>query len=463
MTKMFAEVFPPLDLEQGLLDLLGQVRVEKVTSNRAKNFIRVYLVSGKLIHKEQLFHLERVLKKQLFGRTEVELKILERYELSGQYTPEKLLELYKDSILYELKHYSILEYNLFRGAKISFPEEHVMRMELQKTTLGEDAADELIRVLYKIFTERCGMDLRIQTEFVDREDGEKKKKGRIDIDRQAARLIETMIQFQQTAGQNGDAAAEGQPEEASVRAQKKAEGAKQTGDQKKEAPKKSGEKKGYGSFGQSEYAYGKHLKSPNARFRSGKSNNPDVLFGRDFDDSEILDLVQLVGEMGEVVIHGQITGWDEREIRGGRTIVTLTVTDYTDTIRVKLFARDAEELANLQEKVKKGAFVRIKGLSAQDRFDNELTIGSVTGIKKSSDFRTPRMDNSEMKRVELHCHTKMSDMDGVSDVKDIIKRAKSWGHKAIAVTDHGVVQAYPDASHSLDKGDSFKVIYGLEG
>ena len=74
MTKMFAEVFPPLDLEQGLLDLLGQVRVEKVTSNRAKNFIRIYLVSGKLIHKEQLFHLERVLKKQLFGRTEVELK-----------------------------------------------------------------------------------------------------------------------------------------------------------------------------------------------------------------------------------------------------------------------------------------------------------------------------------------------------------------------------------------------------
>ena len=287
MTRMFEEVFPPLSLDQSLLDLLGQVKVEKVTSNRAKNFIRVYLVSGKLIHKEQLFQLERALKRQLFGRAEVELKILERYELSGQYTPEKLLELYKDSILWELKHYSILEYNLFRGAKISFPEEHVMRMELQKTTLGEDAADELIRVLYKIFTERCGMDLRIQTEFVDREDDEKKKKGRIDIDRQAARLIETMIQFQQTAGQNGDAAAEGQQEEASVRAQKKAEGAKQTGAQKKEAPKKSGEKKGYGSFGQSEYAYGKHLKSPNARFRSGKSNNPDVLFGRDFDDSEI--------------------------------------------------------------------------------------------------------------------------------------------------------------------------------
>ena len=65
--------------------------------------------------------------------------------------------------------------------------------------------------------------------------------------------------------------------------------------------------------------------------------------------------------------------------------------------------------------------------------------------------------------MELHCHTKMSDMDGVSEVEDIIKRAKSWGHKAIAVTDHGVVQAYPAASHSLEKGDNFKVIYGVEG
>ena len=188
-----------------------------------------------------------------------------------------------------------------------------------------------------------------------------------------------------------------------------------------------------------------------------------MLYGRDFDDSDIIDLVQLVGVMGDVVIHGQITGWDEREIRGGRTIVTLTVTDYTDTIHVKLFVRSEEELKTLREKISKGMFVKIRGESAQDHFDNELNIGNVSGIKKAADFRTPRMDRSEIKRVELHCHTKMSDMDGVSDVKDIIKRAKAWGHTAIAVTDHGVVQAYPDASHSLEKGDSFKVIYGMEG
>ena len=468
MTKMFEEVFPPLNLEQNLLDLLGQVRVEKVTSNRARNFIRVYLVSGKLIHKEQLFQLERALKRQLFGRAEVEVKILERYELSGQYTPEKLLELYRDSILYELKHYSILEYNLFRGAKISFPEENLMKLELQKTTLGEDAADELIRVLYKIFTERCGLDLRIQTEFVEKDEEQRKRTGRVDIDRQAARMIETMIQFQKGAELSGEASGEEKAEGAdgsggSGVSHAAAGGAKKdTGAHKGDAGKKTGEKKHYGGFGQSEYAYGRHLKSAGSRFRNGKSTNPDVLYGRDFDDSEITDLVQIVGEMGEVVIHGQITGWDEREIRGEKTIITMTVTDYTDTIRVKLFSKN-EELPALREKITKGSFVRIRGLTAQDRFDNELNIGSVTGIKKSSDFRKPRMDNSEIKRVELHCHTKMSDMDGVSDVKDIIKRAKAWGHKAIAVTDHGVVQAFPDASHSLDKGDSFKVIYGMEG
>lgn len=82
---------------------------------------------------------------------------------------------------------------------------------------------------------------------------------------------------------------------------------------------------------------------------------------------------------------------------------------------------------------------------------------------KIPDFTTARMDNSTRKRVELHCHTKMSDMDGVSDVKDIIKRAKKWGHKALAITDHGCVQAFPDANHALDHGDDFKVIYGVEG
>ena len=75
------------------------------------------------------------------------------------------------------------------------------------------------------------------------------------------------------------------------------------------------------------------------------------------------------------------------------------------------------------------------------------------GIKKISDFTESRKDNAVEKRVELHCHTKMSDMDGVSEVKDLVKRAHDWGHKAIAITDHGVVQAFPDANHYIETLD----------
>ena len=83
--------------------------------------------------------------------------------------------------------------------------------------------------------------------------------------------------------------------------------------------------------------------------------------------------------------------------------------------------------------IKKGAFLKIKAVTTIDKFDGELTIGSVTGIRKISDFTESRMDTATEKRVELHCHTKMSDMDGVSEVVDILKRAHEWGHKAIAI------------------------------
>ena len=87
----------------------------------------------------------------------------------------------------------------------------------------------------------------------------------------------------------------------------------------------------------------------------------------------------------------------------------------------------------------------------------------MAGIKKCEDFTSKRMDHSLEKRVELHCHTKMSEMDGVSEVKDIIKRAKQSWMPALAVTDQGCVQTLTEASHALDKGDPFKIIYGVEG
>ena len=204
--------------------------------------------------------------------------------------------------------------------------------------------------------------------------------------------------------------------------------------------------------------------------RYRKPANTDILYGRDFDD-EVTAIEQIESPIGEVVINGMIRSIETREIRNERTILSIVVTDFTDSIVVKMFARN-EQLPDLYEFIKKGNFLKIKGIASMDKYDQEITIANVSGIRKGSDNRSVRNDLSLHKRVELHCHTKMSDMDGVSYAKDIIKQAISWGHKAIAITDHGVVQAFTEAYHTMQdlefkynkKGEKldFKVIYGVE-
>jgi DNA polymerase-3 subunit alpha (Gram-positive type) len=184
-----------------------------------------------------------------------------------------------------------------------------------------------------------------------------------------------------------------------------------------------------------------------------------------------MPIEQVDSALGEIVIAGMIRKVDEREIRNERTILMFDLTDFTDTITVKMFIANAQ-LPEVKEYIKKGNFIKVKGVAALDRYDQEISITSVWGIRKSQDNREVRNDLSLHKRVELHCHTKMSDMDGVSSVSDIIKQAIRWGHKGIAITDHGVVQAFTDAYHTMEdlkgkykkKGEEldFKIIYGVE-
>ncbi|MEG7530328.1 MAG: PolC-type DNA polymerase III, partial [Hungatella sp.] len=179
-------------------------------------------------------------------------------------------------------------------------------------------------------------------------------------------------------------------------------------------------------------------------------------------EDEFIDIRQIAGEMGEVTVKGKIINTDSRLLGSGKTIVIFDLTDFTDTITVKIFAKE-EALEDINLAVVKGQFIKLKGMTTIDKFDGELTIGSVFGMKRCEDFSGKRTDHSPVKRVELHCHTKMSDMDGVSEVKDIVKRASKWGMPAIAITDHGCVQSFPDANHALDREDPLKVIYGVEG
>ncbi len=161
-------------------------------------------------------------------------------------------------------------------------------------------------------------------------------------------------------------------------------------------------------------------------------------------------------ESGNVVIEGELFKKDSRTTRSDSKLVSLYVTDKLTSICVKAFTLN-EKWDDIDKHFDKGDGVRIQGMAQWDRFDNCVTI-MADSIEKAE--KHERVDTYPEKRVELHAHTKMSAMDGLNDVKRMIKTAEKWGHRAVAVTDHGVVQAFPDASHAAK---DIKILYGCEG
>ena len=470
MARSFFEVFPQLKLDTDLQGMLDDATVSKVSTTRQRNSLRIYLGCGRLLPKEKVYFLENELKRQLFPHHTMNIKIIEKFQLSEQYTLKNLLDVYWNSILTEFHRYSLLEYNLLRHAKLDVVEEKVLRVSLEDTVLAHQKEEEIYHILEKIFNERCNLSIQIEMEFHEKEASKYRKNADIKMKNEVENVIrlssfgakrhpEGEYMESPEAGasevpwETGDSAAK----PAKKTAEKKTEKAAAVKKESSAVEKKPAKQEDRGGFKKS--FGGKRDFRDRGSYK--RSDNPDVVYGRDFDE-EAIRIEQIMGEMGEVVIRGQILSMDERPIRGEKTILMFSITDFTDTIMVKMFCKNEylDEIKN--GGVAKGAFLKIKGVTTIDRFDSELTIGSVIGIKKIPSFVSTRMDTSPVKRVELHCHTKMSDMDGVSDVKDIIKRAMKWGHKAIAITDHGDVQAFPDANHAIGKDDDFKIIYGME-
>ena len=337
---------------------------------------------------------------------------------------------YYDSLLLELNEKSVVERNMLQSGNYSFEEENILLLKMTDTIVAQGRRESLTRYLTEVFNERFHRPIEVRVVFEEPTDSKLKyNEEKLELEVDAIRRQRKALR---------------EEKEARKQEEKKESGA---------VPHTFSGEKGRRSNYKSSYFGAKK-----------QSTDPNLIYGTDFDDDPI-ELSQVVTEMGEITIHGKVISFDTREIRNEKTIVMYAVTDFTDTIMVKMFVKN-ERLPEILAEVKPGAFLKIKGVTAIDKFDRELTIVSVTGIRKISDFTQSRQDTAPEKRVELHCHTKMSDMDGVSEVKDLVKRAHDWGHKAIAITDHGVAQAFPDANHyieGLDKEDPFKVIYGVEG
>ena len=440
MTKGFMEVFPELVLEQEVRALFEKVKVERVTTTRQKDLIRVYISCGRLIPKAVIFRVEEEIARQLFPNCNITIKIQEKFQLSAQYNLKSLLETYQESILLELRECSPVEYSLFKSAHISFPDEGKLVLEVPDTVIAHERCPELVRILEKICCERCEIPMEAAAHYCQPKENPRKAEEEIALARKVAMIAAKagarpaaadygMSQEQFASVMSGGYSAsgnEGQPQYAggqdgtacnaaqnadSSAAQygaagiagqngampgDRAEGSMQAGGMDdgyeaylasmgaaahaaQEAPFEGGtvvltktaaaengmhpdapaagqsapamgqtaapaagtngtaSAGGRNAGGQSKYGKGKFNREGRGDYRRGvkKSDNPDVLYGRDFDE-EAIPIEEIIGEMGEVVIRGKIIAMDQREIRNERTILIFDVTDFTDTMTIKI-------------------------------------------------------------------------------------------------------------------------------
>ncbi|MCR5388045.1 MAG: PolC-type DNA polymerase III [Lachnospiraceae bacterium] len=427
--KKFFEVFPTLQVKEDLAKKLSELSVERVAMTTSRDLLRVYISGTSLIQKEDIFKAEKEIASQVFRNTS-SVKIRERYTLSSQYTPSILYERYKESIKFELRNYNVLLYNLYKSGEITFSEdESTLLLSLEESVISRQLVKDLKLILEKIFCDRFGFSVIVNYKLTE----PKEKPEKEEVALAEADLAEYKPVIRE-AEKKTEKPAENKPKEEQKAASEGKPNVKTFGRKEGFKPRK-------------------------------KSDNPDVFFGRDF-EGETIPIDQIQGEIGEVIIKGRVVSTEEMNLKKSEKVLFIfTVTDYTDTIKGKLFLMP-EELDEIRAGLKKGNFVMINGIAVYDTYDKEVTLQSVRGIKKTGDFRIKRTDNATEKRCELHLHTKMSDMDGVSDVKDIIAQAIAFGHKSMAITDHGVVQSFPLALHALHdnhKGVDFKIIYGVEG
>ncbi|WP_307356071.1 PolC-type DNA polymerase III [Hathewaya limosa] len=200
----------------------------------------------------------------------------------------------------------------------------------------------------------------------------------------------------------------------------------------------------------------KSNKSNQKTYNSNISRNSNILLGKTIME-EPISIIELDSEPGDVCVEGDIFKLEIKETKKGRKFFIFAITDYTGSVTIKSFPQNAY-IEKMEEELKKGEHYKVKGELKYDTFMNEMVL-MASHISKLE--KIEKLDLAEEKRVELHLHTNMSAMDGMTPASKLIKKAAKWGHKAIAITDHGVAQAYPEAMDA-GKKNNVKILYGVE-
>ncbi len=511
-----SEAFNLSKVDKKLSALFDDVELKSVKVYKDKRVAYVYIEAGKIIPFKDKNRLENVLYSQVFKTLCDNVVLNEQFKLPGVGSLSRYMGLYKESMLDELQYENRMDYMIVKSASITINDsDNSIHIKAKHSFISDLRQDALKEWIVNHLKERFNIDATVSIEYSDDTNVVSKvlpedyippyevydiatmksrtvsplgysfgldNEGQTDDSEKDFIFVDDNTElFTDAEGDNlqaEDAANDGKTgdnRKRNNRSEKK-DSEKKDSD-KKNTDNKSREKKSFDSTsGKKSYdkkSFDKKSFDRKSSYKDYKQKAPadsDVFYGRDC-EGELLKISDINEGMGEVVVRGCIDECEYKEFRNGNGMFILNLTDFTDTIHVKVFVRPAI-YEDIKDKMKKGNFIRVKGNAEFDSFENDIAISRVNGIKPEPAFsdRVKRVDTCEHKRIELHCHTQMSDMDGVTPPKDLLKRAVDWGHRALAITDHGLVQGFPIAMHALEdiqKGNEaakdFKIIYGVEG
>ncbi|MCM1178704.1 MAG: PolC-type DNA polymerase III [Clostridium sp.] len=444
--KTFFDVFPGFSCVGELHEMFEQAFVTEAVLVKSEKTLKVKMISKILISRQDIYAMENELSEYVF-QGNMRIKLLEQYDLSNQYNVSTLTDSYRESLLFELQTESSVLYRLIKNAEW-YINGSIITLTLDDTFLARTKSTDIKKYLESVYRDRFGFEIQVGFDFTEEQKDAIRRANEHKLNLEVLQIMQQ--QNKERGSENPSEAGQGADALKSTSKTEHSQKKKETSTDRKAAEKNSGnEKPRDASWKRSAYS------------RNRTVADPEVIYGRNVEGTEAA-ISEITEGMGEVVLHGKVFLMEERELRNGKLLITFAITDFEDSVSGKIFVTK-EDWEILKNDFKAGSFYKVKGVPAYDTYVREISLNSITGIKPIPDFTEKRVDHSLEKRVELHMHTVYSDNDSVVDVAAIIKRAKDWGHPAIAITDHGVLQAFPVADHCIKRDDPFKIIYGVEG
>lgn len=403
MTKKFQEIFKELRLNETLNDYFSEGIIEEMFIARGTNILNIVMTLGNIVHPKFINELEKEISLFLSSEDNINVKIHEQFLLSYDLTLLELYEFYKDSLLYQIRKISPICCVKLEKAE-TIIEDNIIKyvLEEQVNRHFEDvkAKEEIIKIFRNKF------NIQLEIEIIKAEEKDSVFKRFLEKrDKEEEKLVSNLV-----INTNIEPI----------------------------KPKKI-------------------IKEQ----KDDSKLTDNLILGKKKITGQIIYLKDLGEETPNPIVELYIMSIEIRETKSGKILIMFDGTDFTNSISCKAFVSKDIYEKQVKEKLKKGIYIRTSGRYQFDNFQKEMVM-FVNAIEEIDDFRDKREDKSDIKRVELHLHTQMSDMDAVVSAKDVVKRALAWGHKAVAITDHGVVQAFPDAFHAAE-GKDIKILYGVEG